>query len=318
MQRKLLKVLSDGQFHSGQAMAAKMGVSRAAIWKVIKELRALGLDIFSVTGKGYKLAETIDLIDPEQLARQLLGVIKTSDNLFLFTSLASTNKFLLSLPQTNDVRVCISEFQSEGRGRLGRVWHSPFAKNIYCSIRLVIPRAIEQISGLSLVVGYSVAEILTQFGVQNLKLKWPNDIRLNSAKVGGVLIELGQNTETSVDVVIGIGLNWDMPNSDQLKNRWTNLKPHLLGNPTREALISALVARVVDDVEVFTEHGFSVFNAGWSSYDEFYQQPVTLQSASKTEQGIARGVDDRGALLLEQDGQVNDFSIGELSLKVNR
>ena len=314
--RQILMILSDGRFHSGQAIAQQLAVSRSAVWKHIKQLKTMGADIYSIQGKGYQIAGGLDLLNPSYLQQSLTDLLPSPEQVTVFTSIASTNKYLMALPQTETFpRLCLAEYQSAGRGRLGRDWHSPFAHNIYLSLRCMVPLAIDALSGLSLVVGCSVATVLQRQGVADIQLKWPNDLRLKGLKVGGILVEIAGQTEEGSDLVIGLGLNWDMPQDAEIDQPWTNLKPYVQQKISRNQMIVELVKALIADLEQFSRAGFGAFLPVWQPLDEFVDQLIVLTINNRKIRGRYCGVDQSGALLLETNGQVQRFMGGEVSLR---
>ncbi len=318
IEQRILSILSDGAFHSGEAIAQQMGLSRAAIWKHIAKLKELGAEVYSVQGKGYRIPGGLELLDADLLYSRLTHCIFSPDDLYLFTSIASTNQYLMGLEPSERTRICLSEYQATGRGRLGRRWHSPFARNLYVSIRQRLALPIDALSGLSLSVGCAVAESLASIGCRHIKLKWPNDLRIDGAKAGGILLETAGGDSSATDVVIGFGLNWDMPSEtqdEQLSQPWVNVKSYADAGVTRNQLASLLIENVIAELNTFAEHGFSAAFYRWKRFDENYQRPVKLIIGKKEVYGRCLGVDPSGALLLEDDSGVHSFVGGEISLR---
>ena len=194
MQLSIVRMLADGQFHSGEKIADSLGVSRAAIWKHLSQIRErMGIEVFAVRGKGYKLSAPLELLDTDQIcsklgdtARELLSELEILDRI------DSTNSYLLALIPEGIASgyVCISEQQTAGRGRMGRRWVSPFGSNIYLSIHWQYPLPIAELSGLSLAAGVAVARCLESLGLEGIELKWPNDVLWQNRKLAGLLLEV--------------------------------------------------------------------------------------------------------------------------------
>lgn len=311
---KVLYFLSDGEFHSGETIANQLNVSRTAVWKYIEKLKDLGADIYSVKGKGYRIPGGLDLIRVERLYERIKHLVK-KENLHFFTSIASTNQFLLSKADIDDLQVCSAEFQSLGRGRLGRVWHSPFAKNIYLSVRRTLPIPADRLSGFSLAIGCAIASCFDSMGAHGIRLKWPNDLRIEGRKVGGILVELASHNHCSTDIVVGIGINWNMPDSQPIAQSWCNLAPFCEHGLMREKVIADLLEAITNAMVQFSENGFEVFNESWKQYDEFMDKPVKLIAGKTVVEGIYRGIDDEGAVLIQRDNKLERYNGGELSLR---
>ncbi len=311
---KVLLLLSDGEFHSGEKLAKELSVSRTSVWKYIEKLKTLGADIYSVKGKGYRIPGGLDLIRVERLYERIKHLVK-KENLHFFTSIASTNQFLLSKVDIQELQVCSAEFQSLGRGRLGRVWHSPFAKNIYLSVRQSLPIPPDRLSGFSLAIGCAIANCFDSLGAHGIRLKWPNDLRIESKKVGGILVELASHNQCSTDIVVGVGINWNMPESQPIEQSWCNLAPFCQPGLIRETVIASLLEAITGAMTHFSENGFEVFNESWKQYDEFMDKPVRLIAGKTVVEGVYRGIDDEGAVLVQRDNKLERYNGGELSLR---
>jgi BirA family biotin operon repressor/biotin-[acetyl-CoA-carboxylase] ligase len=221
----------------------------------------------------------------------------------------------MGLKSSERLQICLSEYQSTGRGRLGRRWHSPFARNVYLSVRTSLPLTIDALSGLSLAVGCSIADSLAQLGATQIGLKWPNDLRVQNRKVGGILIEIAGQSPIGADLIIGLGLNWDMPAADNVDQPWANLRPLLQDGLSRNQLVVALVHALNRCLQLFSSQGFSGFVECWNQYDDFIDKSVLLSSGETKVYGRYLGVDHAGALRLETEKGIEYFIGGELSLR---
>ncbi|MGB1091882.1 MAG: biotin--[acetyl-CoA-carboxylase] ligase, partial [Oceanobacter sp.] len=204
MLNQILTLLADGRFHSGDDLGAELGVSRAAVWKHIKKLEELDVPISSVKGKGYRLHDDIELLDPDVIRAQLSHRLDRLDTLL---TVDSTNTYLLEQAADHMGKrfAALAEMQTGGRGRRGRHWVSPFGKNIYLSLLVTLPGEVGQQFGLSLVTAIAVEQALTKQGIDGISLKWPNDVYLNGRKLAGILLEARQSQPGFCQVVIGIG-----------------------------------------------------------------------------------------------------------------
>ncbi len=315
IEQQIILILSDGKFHSGEDIAKQLQLSRTAIWKHISELKNHGIEVYSVKGRGYQIPNGLDLLDHDSVYSLLGACLDKPEQLEVLSSIASTNRYLLSKPLNEKPMVCLAEYQSAGRGRLGRNWYSPFARNLYLSIKMKLPIGIEALSGLSLAVGCAVAQSCDELGVEKIRLKWPNDLRIEGAKVGGVLVELATQAQQGADVVVGLGVNWDMPDSSVIDQKWYNLKPLVNDGITRNTAAAKFIEAIINALGQFCEHGFTSFKACWDKYDECKGEIVTLLFPKKRIHGKCLGVDDSGAILLEHEGKVHRFIGGEISLR---
>ena len=211
--------------------------------------------------------------------------------------------------------VVIADQQTQGRGRRGRRWCSPAGANLYCSVGWRFNTSLEKLSGLSLAVGAMVAEqIKTHLGV-DLQLKWPNDLYYNERKLGGILVEVLGDMAGGQSVVIGLGLNVNMPEEEgaSIERPWTDLRSAVGAEVERHALAGAVLAGVADGLAQFAESGFAHWHAAWHRRDYLSGRSVVIDGSRPTA-GIACGVNDCGALLIESAAGQVAIAGGEASL----
>ncbi len=319
----LLTLLADGRFHSGQALGAALGVTRSAIWKAIQVCIERGIEIHSVRGKGYRMAQTLDLLQQDQLIKQLDdGVRPFLSGLEIHHEIDSTSKQLLRQAASGapSGTVCFAESQTAGRGRRGRLWVSPFGANIYFSVLWRFAQGPSALSGLSLAIGVAVLETVQALGIEGCGLKWPNDVLWKGRKLAGVLLDLSGEATGPTAVVVGVGLNVQMPETaaadiDQPWVDLSSLRPKDL--PPRTRIAAQLLGRVLVTLEEFDRQGLAVFQARWARWDCLAGHQVTLQLPTQRITGRALGIDPSGALLLETQGQVRAYASGEISLRAS-
>ncbi|MDT3337923.1 bifunctional biotin--[acetyl-CoA-carboxylase] ligase/biotin operon repressor BirA [Shewanella sp. SP1S1-7] len=309
--RQILALLFSGQFVSGEQLATELGISRAAVNKHIDALETYGVAIYSVKGRGYKLANPISLIDASRLVQSI------DNRCFYFDEIASTNGFMLS--HTTELKngdVCVAEYQSAGRGRRGRTWVSPYGHHLYFSLFWTFPQGMAQAMGLSLVVACTLVEVLKSFGVENIGVKWPNDIYLDNKKLAGILIEMSGQADSQCQLIIGVGVNMAMSEEQGkgIDQPWSDLSD-LVDMPDKTALIIELQKQLKRDIQLFEREGLAAFKARWQAADLFYGREIRLLMGEKSVEGICRGVDEQGAVLLETADDVQAFIGGEISLR---
>ncbi len=308
---EVIGLLADGDYHSGQKIADKLGVSRAYVWKLVQQLQEYGLELESVSGKGYIWQSASILICDEKLALAL-SALNLSHDYYVITD--STNQRLKESFQNN--HIVIAEYQTSGRGRRGRNWQSPIATNLYFSYGWKTDLPVQQLGGLSLVVGISLVEALEKMGFDNLELKWPNDIRYQQKKLAGILVELTGDADGGIEVIIGVGLNVNMQaEQTAIEQEWTSLAV-LNGKPIlRQGILLFMMQQLQSNLNKFEECGFSSFQKIWNEYDEVINSPVTIHQAKDDIHGLAKGVDLSGALLLEIEGKTQSIFAGDVSLR---
>ena len=309
---KLVAILADGEFHSGEQIGEQLGMSRAAINKHIQTLKEWGLDVFTVTGKGYCLPAPIELLDEDKINTAL-----KQQGVAVSPVIDSTNQYLLermNTLQTGDA--CVAEYQQAGRGRRGRQWFSPFGANLYLSMYWRLDQGPAAAMGLSLVIGIVIAEVLQQLGAEDVRVKWPNDLYLNDRKLAGILVEMTGKTGDAAQIVFGAGINLAMrsPDANVVNQGWINL--HEAGIAiNRNELVSVLVNQLRRSLKEFEREGLTPFISRWQRLDNFINRPVKLLIGEREVLGIARGIDPQGGLLLEQDGVTKAWVGGEISLR---
>ncbi|SNY80322.1 bifunctional biotin--[acetyl-CoA-carboxylase] ligase/biotin operon repressor BirA [Enterobacter sp. CC120223-11] len=309
---KLISVLSDGDFHSGEHLGESLGMSRAAINKHIQTLRDWGVDVFTVPGKGYSLPEPIQLLN-EDLIRSSIS----EGAVTVLPVIDSTNQYLMDrLASLRSGDVCVAEYQQAGRGRRGRKWFSPFGANLYLSMYWRLEQGPAAAIGLSLVIGIVMAEVLHSLGADKVRVKWPNDLYLLDRKLAGILVELTGKTGDAAQIVIGAGINLAMRRveSDVINQGWINLQEAGI-KIDRNTLAVRLIKELRAALLLFEQEGLAPYLPRWEKLDNFINRPVKLIIGEKEIFGTSRGIDTQGALLLEQDGVIKPWMGGEISLR---
>ncbi|MER2492440.1 bifunctional biotin--[acetyl-CoA-carboxylase] ligase/biotin operon repressor BirA [Catenovulum sediminis] len=309
----LLECLCDGHFHSGQDLATYFSTSRASISNWIHKLEAAGYQIHKLPGKGYSLPTYVKPLNFEYLQASL----KDEFILLLNRHSASTNEEVKQYfkQQTEQAVLAATDKQTAGRGRRGRVWHSPFAQNLYFSLGLTVNLPLSALSGLSLVVGIAVADYLRQLNIYT-ELKWPNDIYLDGKKLGGILIELEGDFEPPCNLIVGVGLNVNMHSDEsEIDQAWQSLASYRGELFSRDDLLISLSRQIKQYIEEFVQSGMSRFVQKWAQYDRYLDKQVTLMSGNNKKIGINRGIDQLGNLLLETQFGMQTISGGEISLR---
>jgi len=318
-ENQLLHLLSDGELHSGQELAGKMAVSRTAVWKRLKRLEARGVRVDSVRGHGYRLASPLDLLQREQIMEGLDRSCRDSLELDLVPVVDSTNDYLKRAKRSGArFHGCLAEQQTAGRGRHGRDWVSPFGCNLYLSLAFDLAQGLAGVEGLSIVAGIAVHQPLREMGLDDLRLKWPNDLMVGQRKLGGILIELQGEAQGRCRIVLGLGLNVlmsDQGAADLIGQPWTSLvREQVLPPGGRSALAARVMESLMKQVIAFEDSGFGPFRERFDAFDLLRDQPVRLVESG--EEGIGRGLAPGGGYQVEVDGSVRTCQAGELSLRV--
>ncbi|MCU0976177.1 MAG: biotin--[acetyl-CoA-carboxylase] ligase [Steroidobacteraceae bacterium] len=319
----VLRLLSDGAVHSGESLAAALGVSRAAVWKQVQQLDAWGLEVEAVPGRGYRLAQRLDLLDEAALRSALPeAAVARLRTLTVADEIESTNEALLAAPALPPGRMdaCLAEFQTRGRGRRGRSWVAPFASGLCLSLSWTFRETPPQFSALSLAVGVGVLRALRTLGVAGVGLKWPNDLLHELRKLGGILIELRAEAAGPAFAVIGLGLNVTLPEAARAQVAASGLAVASLDDfcavtPSRTQLAAAVIGELERVLTEFEVRGFAPFADEWRAADALAARPAFVVQGESRVDGLARGIDEDGALLLEVAGCNRRFVSGEVSLR---
>jgi len=318
IREQLIRRLVNGDFLSGQVLGDELGVSRAAISKHISALQEMGFDIFRVTGKGYRLAEPIELLNEARIVEQL-NKQNIHSKVEVHNLIDSTNSYLMRrLPNQNvPGQVCIAEYQSAGRGRRGRQWISPFGSHIYMSMYWYLEQGMSAAMGLSVVAALAVSDAIKALYKVDVELKWPNDIYFNGVKLAGILIDLEGQTMEPCHCVIGIGLNIKMPvkSAELVDQPWTDLSSAIGVEIDRNTLTVYIIAALLKRLNTHRDTGINTMIAEWQAQDFYVNKAVALITGEKITRGICRGINAQGALMLEVNGQVSPVYGGEVSLR---
>jgi BirA family biotin operon repressor/biotin-[acetyl-CoA-carboxylase] ligase len=319
---ELLRLLADGGLHSGEELAARLAVSRAAVWKQLQQLDEWGVGLAAQPGQGYRLAAPLDLLDADAIRGALpqwsAGRLR---HLEVHEELDSTSDRLLAVHDLPPGRfdACLAEFQRAGRGRRGRRWLAPFASGLCLSVNWSFRDAPAALGALSLASGVAALRALRRLGCQGLALKWPNDIVYGAKKLGGILIDLRGEAAGPATVVVGVGINVRLPPAMKEALAAEGLEATDLAEigavPRRAVAAAALISELALALEEFGARGMSAFADEWQGADALANRAVRVLQGEQTIEGLARGVDADGALLLDAgDGRRRILS-GEVSVR---
>ncbi len=314
----LLRAMADGEFHSGQLLAQRFNVSRASVHNALQGIEQYGLTLYSVRGRGYRLVEPPQWLDVERIR----GALRTPEvfHLNVFDSGVSSNSALLQSAAQGAPggTVLALEWQSAGRGRMGRTWHSGLGNALTFSLLWRFECGIAALSGLSLAVGIAMMRVLRELGVKEVGLKWPNDVVDGQGKLAGILIEAQGDMLGPSAVVIGIGLNLRLPEmvAQQIGQPVSDLARVMAVMPERNRLLALLLQALADVLAEFTQRGFAGLRDEWERYHLYQGRKVCMSLPDGSRPvGIVRGVTDDGALRVETQHGVQVFNAGEISLR---
>ena len=318
---KVLSLLANCEFHSGEMLAQLLSVSRATIWKSIRKLRDSGLDIYAVRGRGYRLADPIELLNQASIFDSI-EPDKRSDikDIDVLWEVDSTNKYLMDLAREGQESgsICLAERQIQGRGRRGRQWISPLGGNIYLSVLWKLPFGPAQLSGLSLAIATSVVDTLHNIGLKEVGVKWPNDIVWRERKLAGILLEIGGESAGPSFAIVGLGLNLQLNKefAGEIDQPWVDLDTIVKKPIERNKLVAGLISAIIQTFKRFEQDGLKPFLPKWRQYDQYAGKNAVLHLENESIPGVISGIDDHGSLLLEYNGKITRHHSGDVSLDV--
>jgi BirA family biotin operon repressor/biotin-[acetyl-CoA-carboxylase] ligase len=271
------------------------------------------------------VSEPVELLRADLMQRELCAEsLRHVRNLELLFEVDSTSTRLLAAtpPPFGLADICTCELQHAGRGRLGRRWIAPFGSGLAVSVAWSFREPTRALTALSLGVGVAVARALVRVGAAQISLKWPNDIWYRGRKLGGVLVEVRADAGGPAHVVIGIGLNVRLTAAARLEVESEGACVAAVADacsvpPSRNRIAGALLDELLSMLVQFEQRGFAALKDEWTALDALNGRPVRLQQGETRTEGVARGADFDGALLLEVEGRLQRFVSGEASLRLN-
>ena len=323
---QLLALLASGEPVSGAALAARLGVSRRAIWKLIEALRARGVPVQARGNVGYRLPWPLQMLDAGRIRAALpMPCARLLGNLEVHGELDSTSSELQRrLATAEDLSMVLAESQSAGRGRRGRGWLSPPGLNIYLSCLKRFQPGFAALSGLSLAIGVIVLRALDELGIPGVGLKWPNDVLAASdgdvrGKLAGILVELSGEPLGPCAAVVGIGLNLRLtPALHRQAGQPTCDLASLSGGvpPDRNRVAASLVAALVHGLREFESAGFAAFADDYARHDLLRGEPLQLSGALGRFEGVGAGIDACGALKVRlPDGSLRHIDSADVTVR---
>jgi|TARA_B110000037_G_scaffold212606_1_gene265555 BirA family biotin operon repressor/biotin-[acetyl-CoA-carboxylase] ligase len=319
----VLNILSDGKFHSGEAIANHFKVSRVSIWQAMTEAEKLGVEIFSVRGKGYSLSHPVQFIDEDKV-RESIGEMASWFNIKVFDVLDSTNNFLMQeAPKGYPHASCVAtNIQTSGKGRRGRQWQSSLGENLTFSFLWRFSKGAAALSGLSLAVGTSLIRSLKKINVNQALLKWPNDILVEDdgeyKKLAGILIELQGDMDGQSTAIIGVGINLKLSKKQLAKIDQPAIGINQCVNSRVDSneFLGTIIKDLTEVLAKFESNHFEYFKDEWQSYDAFQDQSISISLGDGgIISGKEHGVNNMGALEVITEDGIKTFSSGEVSIR---
>lgn len=319
MKTKIITMLKNAEdYISGQELCDQFGVSRTAVWKVMNQLKEQGYEIESVSKKGYRLLNEPDVLSKNELESRM-QTKWIGQTIYYFDETDSTNNDVRRFMSEGEKQglLVVADKQTAGKGRRGRTWISPAGANIFMSVGLKPDLSPDKASMLTLVMAMAVCEATCEITKLDCKIKWPNDIVVNGKKICGMLTEMEAELDCIHSVIVGVGINVNQKQfPEEISKTATSLALESGSNIIRASLVERILFYFEHYYEQFVECGDLTF------IREAYNQKLVNRNASvrvldpKGEyDGIARGIDEQGELLVEVDGEIVKVYAGEVSVR---
>jgi BirA family transcriptional regulator, biotin operon repressor / biotin---[acetyl-CoA-carboxylase] ligase len=315
----VLRLLADGEFHSGAGLARALGISRSTVWNAVRALSAAGLDVYRVKSRGYRLAQPVSLLETSAIVH-CAGAAASRFTIDVIDIASSTNMLLLQRAAAGAPTgsVLAAEWQQAGRGRMQREWHAAIGGAITFSVLWRFTHGAAALAGLSLAVGVALTRAIARLGVPGVQLKWPNDVLWGERKVGGVLIEMQGDALGPSAVVIGIGVNVRL--SDVVRERIgqpaTDLETACGRAIDRSAAVGFILAELASVLDTFSTGGFAPLREEWLRRHAFDGRRVVINLPNgRSDEGIIRGVDENGAIIFDDGTQSRRLHSAEISVR---
>ena len=315
----ILHLLADGRFHSGEALAKQFDVTRVTIWNAIQHAQSLGVEVFSVRGRGYKLPKAIVLIDKGAVL-QAIGSEREWFHLEVVDEVISTNTYLMQAAAKGapHVSCTVAHIQTNGRGRRGRTWVSHLGASLTFSLLWRFDCGAAALSGLSLAIGVALMRALNELGVEKAQLKWPNDVLVDNKKLAGILIDLQGDLDGPSAAVIGVGINFNLPENiiKRIDQPVIDINQVSRSQIDQNQLLGTVLKHFADVLRNFEQHGFMGVRDEWLSYHAYQNKPVRmLLPDGRDVEGEVTGIAEDGILLVTTALGLQRFSAGEISLR---
>lgn len=319
---KILRALRSGaaRWVSGTELASELGLTRAAIWARIRELRARGYAIAASPRRGYCLESSPDLLMPDDLLARLGATGVIGREIQVFREIRSTNDLVerLAVDGVREGVVVFAEAQTQGRGRLGRRWVSPAGRGLWFSVLLRPALLPGEMTRLTILAANAVARVLPGFGGSPVEIKWPNDILVRGRKVAGILTEVQAELDRVRHAILGIGINVNLEASDfppELRSTATSLRMESGGVVDRAALAVAVLRALDEDYRKLREGRFGRLAEEWAGRCSTLGREVTIRVGQRVIVGRAESLEESGALRVRTEhGRLEAVIGGEVTL----
>ena len=323
MRDRILALMMQNQigYLSGEQIAAECGISRAAVWKHIDQLKKLGCVIDAKPNCGYRLVSLPDSLDPTIVKTfDFSGLLKSGVTLKHFETVDSTNEAAkrFAAKGDKDKTVYIAEEPTAGRGRLDRSWSSKKGANLMFTILLRPTFRPQDASKVPIIAAVAVAQSLRSFTRLDARVKWPNDVLIGSKKICGIRCELAADFDRTELLIVGIGVNVNQTVfPKELSEKAASVRTETNRNTSRPQLLLSILSDFFDLYQkTFEEDGFDDVIVEYTQMSVLFQQMITIQAGGRETHGRCIGFDREGCLIMqnEQNRRVRIMA-GEVSIR---
>lgn len=317
---KILKALRESDTISGAELAEQAGVSRAAIWARIEELRAVGYEILANPHQGYRLIDSPDALHADDLLARLTKTKVIGRDVQVFSETGSTNDIIEKLARdgAKEGAVVFAESQSRGRGRMGRKWESPPGKGLWFSVLLRPDMRPQTVTRITVASATALSRAIRKTSGVNVQIKWPNDLLVDGRKLAGILTEMNAELDRVNHVILGIGVDVNLTRAElpeELKAIATSVRIESGNKVDRPALASAILEELDAEYARLTHDAFKVIAEDWESQCVTLGRDVTITVGGRKIEGRAESLDDDGALMVRSKfGQLERIIGGDVLL----
>ncbi len=319
MKAAILKILREtGDYVSGQEICEKLGVSRTAVWKVIRQLQEEGYQVDAARSRGYRIIDGPDVMTAEEV-ESLLDTEWAGKPVVYYPETDSTNIRIRHLGDEGAPHgtLAVADRQTAGRGRRGRTWESPGGSCIYMSILLRPDLAPEKAPMLTLVMACGVAEGIMDCADVKVQIKWPNDIIVSGKKLAGILTEMSTQVDYINHVTVGVGINVNVQNFPEEIQTATSLLSETGTQTKRAPVIAAVMKHFEENYKIFMQtEDMSGLMKKYSSLLVNQDREVLILEKDAEYKAYAEGINQKGELVVRrEDGTVENICAGEVSVR---
>lgn len=312
LEQALLRLLQDQQPYSLSQVCRLLRLDVSTLLIQLQELEQKGI-LLKYDRQICQLLQKTELLDTQLILDKLPpSIYQILSKIIILPSTDSTNTYLLNYP-THKPIACLAEYQTQGRGRRGKQWLSPYASGICLSVKYHYSNTTISLNCLSLALSVSIARFLYTQGVSDVVVKWPNDIWWQERKLAGLLVETKLLNRYGYDIVVGVGLNVRIPHVD-IEQAWVDLQTILPHPISRNDLAAHLIEHILVTLQDYEQHGFHSYIVDWQRFDFLQGKKVKLLTTEGTISGQVQGIDENGALRVKVGQKLKTFYSGEVSV----